>query len=90
MKLVLDVQDSKAAFIVELLQNFPYVTFEKQPSKGVKKAKKIEAEEYIEPTKEEILQNIKTGLEEVKLYQEGKINLTNARDFLNELRSHNS
>lgn len=40
MKLVLDIEDNKAAFIVELLQNFPYVTFEKQPSNGVRKAKK--------------------------------------------------
>jgi hypothetical protein len=85
MKLVLDVQDNKAAFIVELLQNFPYVTVEKQPSNGAKKAKKIDIEEYVEPTKEEILQGIKTGLEEVKLYQEGKIELRTLQELIDEL-----
>ncbi|WP_128547998.1 hypothetical protein [Larkinella soli] len=42
-------------------------------------------EEYREPTKEEILQGLKSAMEEVKLHQEGKIKLKSARDFLNEL-----
>jgi hypothetical protein len=84
MKLVLDVQENKAAFIVELLQNFPYVTVEKHAANG-KKNKKIDVEEYVEPTKEEILQSIKTGLEEVKLYQEGKIELKTLQELIDEL-----
>jgi hypothetical protein len=42
-------------------------------------------EEYIEPTKEEIIQGLKHAIEEVKLHREGKIKLQSARDFLKEL-----
>jgi phosphopantothenate synthetase len=36
-------------------------------------------------SKEEILDRIKQGLKEVKLYKEGKIKLKSAREYLNEL-----
>lgn len=36
-------------------------------------------------SKEDILNNIKKGLEEVKLARQGKLKTTPARDFLNEL-----
>lgn len=36
-------------------------------------------------TKEELVSKIKEGLEEVKLYKEGKIKLKSARELLNEL-----
>lgn len=55
---------------IELAKNLHYV-------------KKIETDE--EPTKEEILDNIKAGLEEVKLFKKGKLKTTSANDFLNEL-----
>jgi hypothetical protein len=42
-------------------------------------------EEYI--TKEEIAARIKEGLEEVKLYKEGKIKFQSAKDFLDELNN---
>ena len=42
-----------------------------------------EEEEFI--TKEEVVAKIKEGLEEVKLYKAGKIELRSAREFLNEL-----
>lgn len=48
----------------------------------------VEDSDDEEPTKEEILQGIKNGLNEARLHQEGKIQLTNARDFINELRSN--
>jgi len=38
-----------------------------------------------EPTKQEVLQNIKIGFEEVKLIESGKLKGTSAKDFLNEL-----
>jgi hypothetical protein len=43
-----------------------------------------EEEEYM--TKEELVERIKEGLEEVKLYKEGKIKFKSAREFINELR----
>jgi hypothetical protein len=42
-------------------------------------------EEEEEMTKAELVARIKEGLEEVKLYKEGKIKLQSAREFLNEL-----
>jgi len=40
-----------------------------------------------EDSKEAIIDNIKRGLEEVKLAKQGKLKTTPARDFFNELRS---
>ena len=37
------------------------------------------------PTKDEVLKNIKTGLKEVKLFNNGKLKTTPASEFLNEL-----
>jgi hypothetical protein len=37
-----------------------------------------------DPT-EDVLENIKAGLEEVRLFKEGKLKTTPAKDFLNEL-----
>ena len=45
--------------------------------------KKIETDD--EPTKEQILDNIKAGLIEVQLFKKGKLNTSSAKDFLNEL-----
>jgi len=42
-------------------------------------------EEYKEPTKEEILEGLKEAIEEVKLWEEGKIELIDAEELLNEL-----
>ena len=51
-----------------------------------KKYEGIEAElDFIEPTKEEIKENIKQGLKEVQLIEQGKMKATPLKDFLNEL-----
>ena len=47
--------------------------------------KDLAALEEGEQTKEQILSNIKRGLEEVKLFKKGKLKTTSAKDFLNEL-----
>jgi hypothetical protein len=62
--------DKEYSHFVELVKNLPYV-------------KKIEADDT--PTKEDVLKNIKTGLEEVKKFQRGKLKITSAKDFLDEL-----
>jgi len=41
--------------------------------------------ETVEVPKESILDNIKAGLEEVRLFKRGKLKTTPAKDFLNEL-----
>lgn len=69
-QVTLHIPDSNYPFFIELVQSLQFV-------------KKIEAEG--EPKKEQVLQNIKAGLKEVKLYKKGKLKTTPAKDFLNEL-----
>jgi hypothetical protein len=47
--------------------------------------KKEKAVESSEPSKKEVLSNIKAGVKELKLYKKGKLKTTSAKDFLNEL-----
>jgi hypothetical protein len=50
------------------------------------KYKGIEEElDYPEPSKEEIKENIRQGLKELKLIEEGKLKTRPAKEFLNEL-----
>lgn len=52
-------------------------------AKSLRYVKKIET--YAEPSKNDVLNNIKTGLKELKLFKKGKLKTTSANDFLNEL-----
>ena len=40
---------------------------------------------HIDSSKNEILQNLKTSVEEIKLIKEGRLEAVNARDLLDEL-----
>jgi hypothetical protein len=51
-------------------------------AKSLHYVKKIETDEE---SKESVLDNIKEGLEEVRLFKKGKLKTTPAKDFLNEL-----
>lgn len=62
--------DKEYSHFIELAKNLHYV-------------KKIETDD--EPSKDEVLENIKAGLQEVKLFKKGKLKTTSAKDFLNEL-----
>ncbi len=42
-------------------------------------------EEYKEPTNEEILEGLREAVKEVNLYNQGKLELLDAREVLNEL-----
>jgi len=68
MKLLLDVKDDKAAFLMELLQNFKFVKTEEVTSH-----------------KEEVLDNIREAVEEMKLIKAGKAKGIPAKDLLDEL-----
>lgn len=54
-----------------------------QLAKNLHYVKKIETDEG--PTKEEVIENLKAGLEEVRLFEKGKLKTTPAKEFLNEL-----
>ncbi len=69
-QITLNIPDNKLPFFMELVNNLGFV-------------KKVD--DFDEPTKEEILVNIKAGLKEVQLFKKGKLNTSSAKDFLNEL-----
>ncbi|MBX7224762.1 MAG: hypothetical protein K1X55_01900 [Chitinophagales bacterium] len=62
--------DKDYSHFIELAKNLHYV-------------KKIETDD--EPTKEEIVSNLKRGFEEMALIKKGKLKTTSLKDFLNEL-----
>ena len=64
--------DKEYSHFVQLAKNLHYV-------------KKVETDE--DPAKEKILDNIKAGLEEVRLFKKGELKTTSAKDFLNELQN---
>ncbi|HQG37659.1 MAG TPA: hypothetical protein PLK15_00900, partial [Chitinophagales bacterium] len=66
-QVILDIPDNKLPFFMELINNLGFV-------------KKIEIDD--EPTKDQILDNIKAGLKEVQLFKNGKLSTTSAKDFL--------
>ncbi len=50
-----------------------------------KQYRDLEALEYEEPTKEQVLQELKEAVQELKLIEEGKLNAHPAEELLNEL-----
>lgn len=72
MKITIEIKKEKASAFLNFIRSLDFIQIKTQ-------------EDLDEPTKEEILQNIEAGLKEVKEYQEGKIKLRDAREFLNEL-----
>mgnify|MGYP000881401694 CR=1 FL=1 len=69
-QVILDIPDNKLPFFFFFINNLGFV-------------KKIEIDD--EPTKDQILDNIKAGLKEVQLFKNGKLSTTSAKDFLNEV-----
>jgi hypothetical protein len=54
-----------------------------QLAKNLHYVKKVETDE--EPLKDEVLDNLKAGLEEVRQFKKGKLKTTPAKAFLDEL-----
>ena len=50
-----------------------------------KQYRDLEALEYEEPTKEQILQELKEAVQELKLVEKGKLKARPAKELLNEL-----
>jgi hypothetical protein len=52
-------------------------------AKSLNYVKKIKTDD--EPTKDEIVSNLKRGFKEMQLFKKGKLKTTSVKDFLNEL-----
>jgi hypothetical protein len=68
-QIVLNIKESKIPFFMELIKNFEFI--------------KIANEEV--DTKQEIAENLKKGLSDIKLIKKGKIKTSSLDSFLNEL-----
>lgn len=69
-EVILKVPDKEYNFFMKLIKNLGFVK--------VKKAGEGDS-------KEEIVENLKNGFEEMRLFKEGKKKGTQLKDFLNEL-----
>lgn len=69
--LTLEIKDNKFQFFKDLISNFRFV--------------KIKEVEHDEDSDEEVMANIKNGIEEIRLVEQGKMKATPVRDFLKEL-----
>ena len=69
-QIILNIPDNKVPFFMELVQNLGFI-------------KNIKTDD--EPTKEEIISNLKRGFKEMQLIKKGKLKTTPLNDFLNEL-----
>jgi hypothetical protein len=72
MKITLEIKKEKAPAFLNFIKSLDFIKIKVQ-------------EDFEEPSKEEILQNIEAGLKEVKDHLDGKTKLKDAREFLNEL-----
>ena len=70
-RLTLEIEDKQLEFFKNLIQHFSFV--------------KIEEDELDGDTDEQIRENIREGVKELKLVLEGKKKATPFKDFLNEL-----
>ena len=69
--LILEIEDKKLKFFKDLIKHFSFV--------------KIQEAELDEDTDEQVIENIREGVKELKLVLEGKKKSRSAREFLKEL-----
>ena len=69
MKVILDIKDSKADFIMELLKGFSSYVKTKP----------------LTPMKAKIVEDLAASAKEVRMHKEGKTSLKSADELLNEL-----
>ena len=70
MKVILDIQDNRVPFFMELLKSLDYISI----------LKEVKDEE-----KGKAVQELAEAFDDVNLHQEGKKQLKSAKDLLNEL-----
>lgn len=75
MKVMLDIKDSKADFVMELLNNLSFV--KASPLSPDKKR--------MSPYKKKVLNNLKQAVKEMHLIKQGKLKGIPAKEILNEL-----
>ena len=78
-QVVLNIPESEYHFFMKVIKNFPFVEVDE------KKSRLLELEGKLTPAKLKVWNNIKQGLKEVELIEQGKIKAKSAQEFLDEL-----
>ena len=78
-QIVLNIPDSEYRFFMKVIRNFSFVEVEEKGDN----LQELEAK--LDPENRKIWGNIKEGLNEVELIEQGKIKGKSAKEFLNEL-----
>jgi hypothetical protein len=76
MQVTLEIPDDKYASFIEIVTNIRFV--------------EVCKEEKLTPSQREFVNDLKHSLEEVELHLQGKIQLQDAYEFLNELEREES
>jgi len=71
-QVILNIKDNKLSFFFEFIKNFRFIKVEKTIITD-------------EPSKEEVIENIKRGLKDLTYIEQGKSKSRSAKDLLNEL-----
>ncbi|GAB2602039.1 hypothetical protein [Spirosoma areae] len=69
--ITLEIDDKKLKFFKDLIKHFSFV--------------KVQAPELDEDTDEQVVANIRQGVKEMRLVEQGKLKSRPAREFLTEL-----
>ncbi len=78
-QLVINIPDSEYNFFMKVIKNFSFVEIDE------KKNKLLELEDKLSPEKRKIWRNIKGGLAEAELIEQGELKEKSGKEFLNEL-----
>lgn len=72
MKVTLDIKDNKAKTFLDFIKSLDFIYVERE-------------EAYKEPTEQQLLQEIKEAVHELKLVEQGKLKARPAQELLDEL-----
>ena len=81
MDLIVTVPDDRVSFVKKLLRE---LNLDVKPVTKPKAAAVAQSKKYT-PEQQEWIDDFREALNEVEMHQQGKIQLQDARDFLNEL-----
>jgi len=79
--------DAKALllYLKAIAESNDYISIEKRKKKAAKKTNSLKGLTAKQKRKQEVLNDVREGMKQVRLHQQGKIKLKSAREVLDEL-----
>ena len=78
-QITLDIPDTKVSLFIQMISDLDFVK--------IKERKKISLEDELTPAQKKTWKIVKKGFEDLKMIEQGKMETTPARDFLQELKN---